>query len=80
MSVMRDTSHSAIGPSGPLEQSPFGDTWRHVSTALLSSALECGENARNGRQGRKERFKTLGYIERKRGSVTVNALNEAGLM
>ena len=35
-----DTSHSAIGPCGLLEQSFFGDNLRHVSTALLSSALD----------------------------------------
>ena len=45
MSVTRDTSHSPIGPCGPLGQSPFGDKFRHVRTALLSSALDCGEKA-----------------------------------
>ena len=35
-----DTSHSAIGPCGLLEQSFFGDNLRHASTALLSSALD----------------------------------------
>ena len=46
--VMRDTSHSPIGPCGPLGQSPFGDNLRHASTALLSLGLECGENAGGG--------------------------------
>ena len=44
MSVMLDTSHSPIGPCGPLEQWPCADTFRHAPTALWSSALDCGEN------------------------------------
>ena len=44
MSATSDTSQSPIGPCGPSEQSPFGDSLRHASTALLSSALDCGEN------------------------------------
>ena len=48
MSNTRDTSQSAIAPFGPLEQSPFGDNWRHVSTALSSVNLDCGENAEVG--------------------------------
>ena len=43
--VTLDTSHSPIGPCGPLEQSPSGDNFRHVSTALLSCTLDCGTNA-----------------------------------
>ena len=46
-----DTSHSQIGPCGPLGQSPFGDNFRQASTALLSSPLDCGENAGVGRGG-----------------------------
>ena len=48
MSVIRDTSHVSIAPCGLLKHSPFGDNLRHVSTALLSWSLECGENARVG--------------------------------
>ena len=50
MSVTLDTFHSRIGPCVPLEQSPVGDTSRHASTALLSSALDFGENASAGRR------------------------------
>ena len=45
MSLTRDTSQACIGPCGPLEHSPFGDSLRHVSTAPLSCTLDCGENA-----------------------------------
>ena len=46
MSVTLDTPHFPIGPCGPSKQSPFvGETSRHASTALLISALDCGENA-----------------------------------
>ena len=45
---MYDTSHSPIGPCGPLGQLPFGDNFRHASTALLRSGLDCGENAGAG--------------------------------
>ena len=45
MSLTRDTSHSPIGPCGPLKHSPLGDNLRHVSTAPLSCTLDCGENA-----------------------------------
>ena len=48
MSVTRDTSHASIGPCGPLEHWPFDDSLRHVSTALLSCKLDCGENATVG--------------------------------
>ena len=44
ISVMLDTSHSPIGPCRPSEQSPFSDNFRQVVTALLSFALDCGEN------------------------------------
>ena len=44
ISVTRDTSHSPIGPCGPLEQSPCGHILMCASTAVLSSALDCGEN------------------------------------
>ena len=54
MSVMLDTPHSLIGPSGPLWQSPFGDNFRHASTALLSSDLDCGGNAGMELAGRGE--------------------------
>ena len=45
MSVIRDMSHSAIGPCGLSKQSPFGDTLRYASTAFFKSSLECGEYA-----------------------------------
>ena len=45
MSVILDTSHSPIGPCGPLEQSPFGDSLRHASTALLSCTFDSDKNA-----------------------------------
>ena len=48
MSETRDTSHSPIGPCGTLEQPPRGHSLRYSSTALLSSVLECGENAGMG--------------------------------
>ena len=44
MSLTRDTSHSSIGPCGPFEHSPFGDSLMHASTALFSCTLDCGEN------------------------------------
>ena len=44
-----DTSHSPIGPCGPVEQSPFGDNLRHASMALLSSDFDCGEKTAVGR-------------------------------
>ena len=50
MSETLDAFHSRIGPCVALEQSPVGDTSRHASTALLSSALDFGENARAGRR------------------------------
>jgi len=34
MSVTRDTSHSAIGPCAPLEQSPSAENPRHAVTAI----------------------------------------------
>ena len=48
MSVTLDTSQSAIGPCRPLKQLPLGGNLRHAPTALLSSALDCGENAEVG--------------------------------
>ena len=44
MSLTRDTSQSPIGPFGPLEHSPFGDSLTHASTALLSCTRDRGEN------------------------------------
>ena len=51
MSLTRDTSQASIGPCGLLKHSPFGDSLRQVSTALLSCILECGENAAVGADG-----------------------------
>ena len=34
-----------VEPSGCVEQSLFGDTLRHLSTAVASSTFDCGENA-----------------------------------
>ena len=51
ISVTVATSHSAIGPCGPLVQSLFEIhevDFRHASTALLSSVLDCGESAEVG--------------------------------
>ena len=45
MSATFETSHSPIDPRGLLEQSPSGDSLRHVPTALLSCTLDCGTNA-----------------------------------
>ena len=45
MSVTADTSHSSIGPCGVVEQSPTGESRRHLSTAAFSSALDLGANA-----------------------------------
>jgi hypothetical protein len=44
MSVTLDASHSPMGPCGPVEQSLLEDSFRNALTALLSSALDCGEN------------------------------------
>ena len=49
MSVTRDMSHSPIRPWGAFDQSPFGDSLRYASTAFLSIALDCGENAATGK-------------------------------
>ena len=49
MLLTLDTSHSPIGPCGPVEQSPFGDNFRHASMALLSSDFDCGEKTAVGR-------------------------------
>ena len=48
MSVTRETSHSPMGPYGLVEQSPFGDSFRHVPTALWSSTVDRGANAVRG--------------------------------
>ena len=63
---MRDTSHSPIVPCGPLEQSPFGDNFRHALTALLSSGLVSGENAGVGWGG----GETLGLSSKFRMATT----------
>ena len=47
---MLDTSHSPIGPCGPLEQSS-GDNFRHAPTALLSSSLDFDLNTGVGWDG-----------------------------
>ena len=53
--TMLDTSYSMIGPYGQLNKSPSGDNFRHASTALLSSVLDCGDNAGVGwGRGKKE--------------------------
>ena len=44
MSVMRDMSHDPIAPYVLSEQSPFGESFRHASTVLLSCSLDAGEN------------------------------------
>ena len=71
ISVTSDTSHSAIGPCGPSEQSPSGDISRHSSTASLSSSLE--ENA-----AVVWRVVKLGEVERKVDSVRVNVYSVLG--
>ena len=45
ISLTLDTSHSSIAPSAPSEQSRLRDDFTQLATALLSSALDCGENA-----------------------------------
>ena len=44
ISVTLDTSHSSIDPRTPSEQSIPWSNFRLVVMALLSSALDCGEN------------------------------------
>ncbi len=44
MSVTLDTSHDPIGPFGPCAQLPTGELSMHASTAVLSSARDCGVN------------------------------------
>ena len=51
MVLTLDTSHSPIGPCGALEQSPFGDNFRHGTMAVLTSLPVCGENAGGGMGG-----------------------------
>ena len=43
MSVMADTSQSAIGPYN--KESPLGDSLMHSLTAVLSVSLDSGRNA-----------------------------------
>ena len=45
MSTTWGTCQSPIAPCALPEQSPFGDTAKHLSTALFSWALDFGENA-----------------------------------
>ena len=45
MSVTLDAFHAPIGPVAPSKQLPCGNSLTHSSTAFLSSALVCGENA-----------------------------------
>ena len=44
MPVTLDTSHAPIGPCELSEHSPFADDFRQIVTAVLSSALDFGEN------------------------------------
>ena len=44
MSVTWDTSQVPIGPFGPFEHAPIGDSVKHAVTALLNSVLDCGAN------------------------------------
>ena len=71
MSVARDTSHSLIGPSEPLKQSPVGDASRHAKTAPTRSALDCSENASGGVQSIRDESKILEKLIRKHDSVSV---------
>ena len=50
MSVILDTSHSPIDPCAPLEQFNSREYCRQVTTALFSSALDCGENTNRSAQ------------------------------
>merc|ERR1719201_653007 len=43
MLVTWDTSHTPIGPCGPVEQSPTGDRLRHALTAAMRCSLWRGE-------------------------------------
>ena len=45
MLVTADTSHDPIGPFGPAEQLPTGDSLMHAPTAPWSSVLLRGANA-----------------------------------
>ena len=78
MSVTRDTSHSPIGPCGPSEQSPLGDTLRHALRALSSSALEGGENAGDGWQNSRAQFKKMRKLDSKQGSVSLKVCIKLG--
>ena len=77
MSVTRETCQFPIGPCGPLEQSPPGDSSRHALTAPLSSILDFGENAAVG-VGAEQSGKVvkLRSVEWKDGSVTLNVLRQ----
>ena len=44
ISVTLDTSQSSIGPYAASEQCRSRDDFKQLSTALLSCALDCGEN------------------------------------
>ena len=70
MSVTPETSHSPIGPCGPLEQSPSVDRSRHALTAPLSSSCDSGENAATGVWAEQSgKVVKLGGVERKDGNV-----------
>ena len=45
ISVIADTSQSPIGPCGPLEQSPIGESLMHSLTAARSCSADSGLNA-----------------------------------
>ena len=75
MSVRRDTSHS---PISPYKRSPLGDSLMDASTALLSSALESGENPGNRGLSSRAEFKILGQVERKHDGVRVEVCSELG--
>ena len=51
MLVTFETSQSPIGPCGASDQSPFGDRYRQISTALWNSTLAIGENTVGGLHG-----------------------------
>ena len=44
MTVTLETSQDPIGPFGPFEHAPIGDSVKHALTALLNSAVDCGAN------------------------------------
>ena len=64
ISVTLDTSHFPIAPYGPSEQSPSEDTsTRQMVMALLSSAMDFGENKNSPAQ-------KFGEIEMRRAKKT----------